>query len=375
MRLRCRKRGQPRPGGSTTLPFRFYRRKTIIPGVRLNVSRSGPSLSFGVRGAHYTVGPGGRRATVGVPGTGLFYTQYSHRHARSAGTRTVRATPAAQPQANSIGELFHKPPGAKIGYGIVLTVLVLTAPLGLPLLLTGVVQLLASRTWRARRLVARARAAASPQETKALLDQAATVLPSDPEVIASQAAWSAGQQQWHAAADQYAMYLARAPADPVARGQYARALLMDGRPDEAIKQFVQLRSLPLEDESAASVTSLLAMAWLMKGDAQQALALLKEAPLQRHHLGEGLQQCLRYRAIAQYMVGHAARAISDLDRLYAVNPAYPGVVEDKAAMQAGTFTVDTPVGTLTRATFAADAPPVAIALPTPPTASTTQAGT
>lgn len=57
--------------------FRFYRRKQILPGITLNLSRSGPSISLGVRGAKVTVGPKGNRATVGLPGTGLFYTEHS----------------------------------------------------------------------------------------------------------------------------------------------------------------------------------------------------------------------------------------------------------------------------------------------------------
>ena len=57
--------------------FRFFRRKKILPGITLNLSRSGPSLSFGPCGAKYTVGSKGRRTTFGIPGTGLFYTQQS----------------------------------------------------------------------------------------------------------------------------------------------------------------------------------------------------------------------------------------------------------------------------------------------------------
>src|SRR5207249_11878548 len=54
--------------------FRFYRRVRLFPGVSVNLSRSGPSLSVGVRGAHVTVGRRGVTRTVGVPGTGLFWT-------------------------------------------------------------------------------------------------------------------------------------------------------------------------------------------------------------------------------------------------------------------------------------------------------------
>jgi tetratricopeptide (TPR) repeat protein len=54
--------------------FRFWRKIKIAPGVTLNLSKSGGSLSFGPRGAKFAVGSRGKRATVGLPGTGLFYT-------------------------------------------------------------------------------------------------------------------------------------------------------------------------------------------------------------------------------------------------------------------------------------------------------------
>lgn len=54
--------------------FRFWRRVKIAPGLTLNLSKSGGSLSVGPRGAKLTVGSRGGRATMGIPGTGLFYT-------------------------------------------------------------------------------------------------------------------------------------------------------------------------------------------------------------------------------------------------------------------------------------------------------------
>ena len=45
-----------------------------MPGVYVNLSKSGASLSLGPRGATGTIGPGGVRGTLGIPGTGLFYT-------------------------------------------------------------------------------------------------------------------------------------------------------------------------------------------------------------------------------------------------------------------------------------------------------------
>jgi hypothetical protein len=55
--------------------LRFWRRKRIIPGLRVNFSKSGVSASVGRRGAWYTFSPRGQRVTVGAPGTGLFLTQ------------------------------------------------------------------------------------------------------------------------------------------------------------------------------------------------------------------------------------------------------------------------------------------------------------
>ncbi len=57
------------------MAFRFYKRIRLIPGLRVNLSRSGASLSIGHRGAWYTIGQRGQRVTLGLPGTGIFYTQ------------------------------------------------------------------------------------------------------------------------------------------------------------------------------------------------------------------------------------------------------------------------------------------------------------
>lgn len=55
--------------------FRFFKRVKIFPGVTLNLSGSGPSISVGPRGLKTTFGPKGTRTTVGLPGTGLSYTE------------------------------------------------------------------------------------------------------------------------------------------------------------------------------------------------------------------------------------------------------------------------------------------------------------
>jgi hypothetical protein len=63
------------------MSFRFYRRIKILPGIRLNFSRSGISTNVGVRGAQITVGHGRMRETFSAPGSGLPYTHVNKTHA------------------------------------------------------------------------------------------------------------------------------------------------------------------------------------------------------------------------------------------------------------------------------------------------------
>jgi endonuclease YncB( thermonuclease family) len=53
----------------------FRKSIRILPGVRLNLSRKRASVSVGPPGVKYNIGPGTRRLTVGIPGTGLYHTQ------------------------------------------------------------------------------------------------------------------------------------------------------------------------------------------------------------------------------------------------------------------------------------------------------------
>lgn len=79
--------------------FRIFRRVRIAPGLTVNVAKTGPSLSLGVRGAHVTVGRTGIRKTVGLPGSGCFLTSRRGWH---SGVHTAphftSATPALPAQ-------------------------------------------------------------------------------------------------------------------------------------------------------------------------------------------------------------------------------------------------------------------------------------
>jgi hypothetical protein len=74
---------------------RFRRSIRILPFLRLNIGKRGVSTSFGVRGAHITVGHGKVRETVGLPGTGLSYTHVEGTHHQTAPEGSGEAQPPA----------------------------------------------------------------------------------------------------------------------------------------------------------------------------------------------------------------------------------------------------------------------------------------
>jgi len=90
--------------------FRFRRSLKIFPGVRWNIGKKSSSLSFGVRGAHYTVGTAGRRTTVGIPGTGLSYADIHRSHARVAKKQAgIPAPSSSWIRDNQITVTIHTP--------------------------------------------------------------------------------------------------------------------------------------------------------------------------------------------------------------------------------------------------------------------------
>lgn len=77
--------------------FRFRKSVKILPGIRLNFSKSGISTSLGGPGASINIGPKGTRKTVGLPGTGMSYSTFSSHGSTAAPSPTG-------PQANAGGK-------------------------------------------------------------------------------------------------------------------------------------------------------------------------------------------------------------------------------------------------------------------------------
>ena len=79
----------------------YWRRSTkILPGVRINWSKSGPSVSVGPRGAKVNIGKRGTYVSGGIPGTGLYYRQKVGGRKKSSNTSSSPSTHSSLGGAN-----------------------------------------------------------------------------------------------------------------------------------------------------------------------------------------------------------------------------------------------------------------------------------
>ena len=71
--------------------FRFQKRFSILPGVRINLSKGGLSTSLGPKGADINIGKKGVTTSAGIPGTGLSWRQKLGGRGSGIGILTVLA--------------------------------------------------------------------------------------------------------------------------------------------------------------------------------------------------------------------------------------------------------------------------------------------
>ena len=83
------------------MSLRIWRRFHVAPGVTVNLSKTGISASVGPRGAHITMRRT-PRATVGVPGPGVFLTERIHARSRACPPGSCHAS-ATPDKSNHIG--------------------------------------------------------------------------------------------------------------------------------------------------------------------------------------------------------------------------------------------------------------------------------
>ena len=107
--------------------FRFRKSIKIAPGVRINLTKKGvSSVSVGKRGATVNVGKKGTRGTVGIPGSGLYYSSYkSHNQSKSTPNNSSQQTPISNntpspilPHSSSIHDIGSNQRQVSIVLGI-----------------------------------------------------------------------------------------------------------------------------------------------------------------------------------------------------------------------------------------------------------------
>src|SRR5512145_2658838 len=58
------------------MPIRFHRQFTLFPGVKVNVSKTGMSITLGGKGFHLNLSKRGVMQTTNLPGKGLSHRSY-----------------------------------------------------------------------------------------------------------------------------------------------------------------------------------------------------------------------------------------------------------------------------------------------------------
>lgn len=87
--------------------FRFRRSFKVAPGLRVNLNKSGPSVTVGGKMGHTTFNPGRKTVTssvrTGIPGL-------SYSKTTKMGSRSAKRTPSTSTHGNSAGAPPQKPP-------------------------------------------------------------------------------------------------------------------------------------------------------------------------------------------------------------------------------------------------------------------------
>lgn len=338
------------------MSFRFWQRIRLAPGVTLNLSKSGGSLSFGPQGAKYTIGPRGRRATVGLPGTGLFYTVET----RNRDGRRPEAEPAAPPDPphaardrldlGFLRRLATPREERDLVEGLrahaegdeaaALAALERGADLPDAAWMAGMLRLRRGDHARARAHLETALAAGD--RLGALLDRygvaAEVAFPVTPEIEARARPCERGTRlalieiaQAEGRMDEARAHLDRlvemAPDDPVARLSFAE-LAMEAPGDREMLERAVALTAETPNETAIDTAALLhrGRALAALGLPEAAVAVFTTALRRRRDRPEALLRRIRWeRARLDEDLGRRARARRDLERIYAEDPGFEDV--------------------------------------------------
>lgn len=110
--------------------LRFRKSIKIAPGVKINLNKKSTSVTFGGKGAHYTASSTGKKtASVGIPGTGISYTQTTGQSNRQKKTNKGESQPMSTAPQSNFQDPDHKKWYQKTGW--IIALLILFFPVGL----------------------------------------------------------------------------------------------------------------------------------------------------------------------------------------------------------------------------------------------------
>jgi tetratricopeptide (TPR) repeat protein len=341
--------------------FRFFKRIKLLPGVHLNLTKRGASVSAGPRGAKVTVGTSGVRGTVGIPGTGLYYTTKLNKKKRTSkerkGKQRVDAPPTARADQLSMGffrrlitpaEEEHLVDGCRAliqgNHREALKFFRQGAELPDCAFLAGMLSLDAGNYEDARGYLNTALESASQLGKRiAKWDAAMTVsLAITPEITAHLAPSKPGallalieldQELGDLdAALQHSVALARVlPDDPLARLSQAELLWEQG----GWQSKARARRILNLAKDVANASALHGALLLYRARALRALGLTEESRDQltallrrKKERPPDLLQAARFeRALVYEALGQGAKARKEFAKVYAEDPEFPGVAK------------------------------------------------
>jgi hypothetical protein len=106
--------------GVEIMGFRFRRSIKILPGLKVNLGKTGfTSVSVGGHGLTTNYGKKGTRTTVGLPGTGLSYSTYSPKQKANSNQQNQPSPPGTVQTAKPVWvriAIFIAVVGAFIAY-------------------------------------------------------------------------------------------------------------------------------------------------------------------------------------------------------------------------------------------------------------------
>jgi tetratricopeptide (TPR) repeat protein len=335
------------------MSYRFFRRMRIAPGLTVNLSKSGPSLSVGGRGGHVTLGGSrGRRTTIGLPGTGLYWTT-THRQAPSRSRGSV-ATRAGQKLTLSFFRRLVTPADEQAfidgcralvdgDHGTAIAHLRAATHLADGAFMAGCLALQAGALEEAATDLEAAVAASDQLGRTAdrygitatlvlhITDEISAAL--EPNLEGALLALVEAYERLGRTADALAALRrlqALAPDDPVVRLSLAELLVHD-QPGEraALEEAARLgENVPNDSAIHAALRLYRAMAIHELGLPDAATALLSVTLRRTADRPAELLHALRYeRALAYEAAGQPKRARADLERLYAEAPDYEDVAK------------------------------------------------